>query len=901
MEDKSSNRQSVVGKILSLLTPDIFKTNRLLNTLEGMGEKEQEEYLGKISKEGVDSAYKAVTLPIPFVGGTIEEYFDREPLGEKVRKSLQREPVYGENPNIYAAKQIGASALGGVIGATTSPSTYVLGGLVNAGKEKLVQSSLRPWIEKNLPTFFKGTLLGTDKEHIRYQAWLKDNPTPTAKVVDYIQPKKAGNINLTKYSPEIQKGIREIVDLDPSIAKHKPISHAQTAELASKLESTPVLNKLFKMPEGQLRAETLKLRQGEDKLVRDILKSDLNDLGITLKNFFAHKQTGKVSKAAFEIGGALEQFKMPIKDQQVIANMIKAKIKSINIDPIISAEAKKSLTKGLTTLQKSVLSKQFNPTFFDKAYFTWLNSILSDPRTHMVNVGSNTLFSLVKIPEKFAQATADLGLVGLRKLGLKKIGNIPLTGKRTTYFGEIPAMVKGLGYKGKVPSPSGSKFEELLPTKGWEKYTPTGLLQVEDKLGKGLVGKMEMFSQAFKKGVDIRKGAKGLTGSGAVKAEQLYRTFQNEPGKLARSMLSLRGEIPLMRWLIPFVKTPANLISAGIERTVLGTAFLGKAKTQEQLAQRLGTLALGSVASAWIGWQYFKGNVTGDAPSNTAERDTFYREGKQPNSLKMFGHWVPLERIEPLGSSFAITANLIQRYVESDSTIPSEKVMDSIQGLSKTLTNKTYLSGLTNVMKATSNPEMYGANWGKRVISGMFSPGLLNYIANLTDPYIREAKTVPEMVMGRMPGLSKTVAPKLNALGEQIKRPMPAIPFRISKAQSSKVTKELKRLGIHPTTIDRKYKGIPLTSKERNVLVKAEGRRVRDIVLSLMGNKVYQNMTDSEKEGEITSQITKMRRELRPKFLQNKINKEIKRLKNRPKKERQDFYNFLIKNEIIKE
>ena len=310
----------------------------------------------------------------------------------------------------------------------------------------------------------------------------------------------------------------------------------------------------------------------------------------------------------------------------------------------------------------------------------------------MVNTGSNALFALAKIPEKFTQAVADLGLTGLGKLGVKRIGKVPLTGKRKVFFGEIPAMIKGLFHKGKVPKVAGSKFEEMVARRGWKKLLPTSLLQLEDDIGKGMIGRMEKFAQAYRKGVGIRKfGEKGLTGLGKIKTEQLYRTFQNQPGKIAKSLLKLRKNIPGLRWLIPFVKTPADIINAGIERTILGAAFLGKAATQEQLAQRVGLLGASSVAATWIGFQYFRGNVTGDIPSNKGEREMFYREGKQPNSIKLFDHWIPLERIEPIGSSFAMVANLIDRYSNSEKEMPAEKVMDSLSGLSKTLTNKTYL------------------------------------------------------------------------------------------------------------------------------------------------------------------------------------------------------------------
>ena len=389
-----------------------------------------------------------------------------------------------------------------------------------------------------------------------------------------------------------------------------------------------------------------------------------------------------------------------------------------------------------------------------------MNSILSNPFTHIVNTASNTLFTMAKIPEKFVSAVWDL------PLSLK-------TGKRTQFFGEIPQMIKGAFSKEKLPIElaQGSKLEyfskPIQGKLGKVIGTPTTLLQLEDNFGKTIVGKMELAGQRY-------AGKTGEALAKAVSEEQLYRTFQNDAGVVADTLMMIRNRIPGLRYVIPFIKTPANLITRGLERTPLGLVKIAKKATsktytQETLAKDLGNVTLGIIAAGWIGFQWAKGNIAGRVPTDADERDAFYRQGKKPNSIRIGNKWIPLERFEPLGTSFSVMANLFQDYKSSDKENIPEKSLDAITKLGSTLINKTYLSGFTQMINALSNPDRYGQNFLRRIATGV-EPQLLKFFADLKDPYYREANTILEQLKAKTPFLSETLPPKLNVFGEPVKR-----------------------------------------------------------------------------------------------------------------------------------
>jgi hypothetical protein len=678
-------------------------------------------------------------------------------------------------------------------------------------------------------------------------------PEPIVKEPPIRTPEQfAENINLTKFPEDVRGKVYEVITDKPSIGKTPKVSDEELFKMASELKGTPTINYLSNLKEGTVEAEALKLRQGNTQLIRDVLKQDLTQLKDGLDGLIEDGLT-KQRKVASIFGRGLRQQKLPADEQQGMAFLIDDKITAIKRDPILGKDAE--LIGSLTKLRDTVVDKEFNPTMWNKVYSGWMNSILSNPMTHIVNTASNTLFTLAKIPEKFASAMWDLPISAV-------------TGKRTQYFGEIPAMVKGLMSKEKLPVElmPGSKIEHFSqPIKGMAGKiigTPGNLLQLEDNLAKNTIGRMELYAQRY-------AGKTGAELTEAVQNEQLYRTFQNEPNAIAKALMHVRDKVPGLRYVVPFLKTPANLIDRGLERTplVLGKIlYKGATKTytQEELSKDLGLLSLGSTLAGWIAWQKVKGNITGNAPEKPADRDAFYRQGKKPNAIKVGEYWVPLDRLEPVGSAFSIIANLIQDYQNSDKDLSSEKVLDAVGGLAKTLTNKTYLSGMTNFIKATSDPEMYGASWLRRISSGAV-PNALSFLAQIKDPYYREANSVLDYLKAKVPGLSETLPTKLNAFGEPVKRDV----LNIGKEKPSQLETSIADTPIgFPSKMAGKVKMSPDTYHK--VLMLSGGTIKKDIE-TLASNPEFRKLPQADREKIVADVVARARRDVKKKVLSNLV------------------------------
>ncbi len=647
-------------------------------------------------------------------------------------------------------------------------------------------------------------------------------------------PKYAENINLKTMPADVRQKLYEVVSSNPSIGITPKISNAELVQKASELKDTPIINYLTNLKDGSLEAEALKLRMGNTQLLRDALKSDLTDMKGSL-DAIIESDVAKQRKVASIFGRGLQQQTISPEAQQELAFAIEDKIKAIKRDPAFGND--KELIGTLENLRKTVINPAFEPTAFNKVYYVWLNSILSSPMTHIVNTTSNTLFALSKIPEKFASSVMDLPIS-------------LFTGKRTQFFGEIPAMIKGAFSREALPAEltqAGSKLDVYAqPIKGLAGKiigTPTNLLQLEDNLAKNVVGKMELYAQRY-------AGKTGDELIQAVKGEQLYRTFQNEPTALAKGLMTLRSKVPFVRYVVPFLRTPSNIIERGLERTplILGKMAYKGVKgtyTQAELAKDMGLLSMSSMLTGYIAWQVGKGNLNGDAPEGKAERDAFFRQGKKPNSIKVGDSWIPLDRLEPFGTSFSTIANLITKYQSSDKDIPAEKAMDAVASLGKTLTTKSYLSGMTGLLKGLSDPELYGAGFFRRTASGAV-PNALSFFANLKDPYYREANSVLDYMKMKVPFLSETLPPKLNALGEPVKRDV----LNIGKANED----PLNQLAIGFPS--KKIGDVKLSPEQYNQVLQERGAIIKPLLEKITSNPDWWNSLSPEARDKIIENVT---------------------------------------------
>lgn len=472
---------------------------------------------------------------------------------------------------------------------------------------------------------------------------------------------------------------------------------------------------------------------------------------------------------------------------------------------------------------RGILQKYHKSSVGDKVYEAWLNGLLSAPASHAANILGNSLALLTKIPEK-----AVSSFLGGRHIR----GEV-----NAEVFGMYQGLKDGLkagreAFKTGLPSDMAMKVElqryHAIPGKlGDAIRIPTRALTAADELFKSIVYRSELNRRAFivakKEGLDgdalTQRMANILndpvnpeftTIHNAARQESVYRTFNKPLGQYGQKIMRLRDEVPGLKYILPFVRTPINIAKFALERTPFNLAkvvldFKKGKITQAELSDELAKPILGSIMCASAAIASLEGYITGAAPKNQTDRDLKYSYGWQPYSLYVNGKYYPYNRLEPIGSLLGMTADLVNATKDSEATI-NEKAGRIMMSVSKNLVSKTYVSSVTGILDALSDPERFGGNYIEKLLGSVVPSGVAA-MARSVDPVIRETESPLDAVQARIPFASKALPPKLGAFEEPAQRSGSTLsrmisPITVSDEDQQKKTRAEHKLAA--LSIDRK-------------------------------------------------------------------------------------------------
>ena len=391
-------------------------------------------------------------------------------------------------------------------------------------------------------------------------------------------------------------------------------------------------------------------------------------------------------------------------------------------------------------------------------YESFVNLLLSGPQTHVVNLIGNLLFSLGQIPTRTMAA-----MMGhIRREGLNPLWE--QTSERGVMLGDDAAAALGyfiasieagrLSWKA-FKDPTGEIVSKLEPGKKFRQNAfsaegfqargmmghladymghimtlgriPTRGLVMGDVLFKVMARRSNLYAQAFKKASEegitdtaefaesvahyISNPTKKMLEEGVDEAR--FVTFQSQLGPLASNVMGFAQD-PIVRWFLPFVRTPANIISRAWDHTPFAPftqrykddSLAGGEKADMARARvATGTMFAGAVAMAAK-----SGYITGGGPSDPKLRATLTRQKWQPYSIKLYGTYVQLSRLEPYGTILGLTADLIDLTQRGEVGKVEEAAAALGIAFSKNVTSKTWMEGLNNLLTAVENPDRYGAS-----------------------------------------------------------------------------------------------------------------------------------------------------------------------------------------------
>lgn len=457
----------------------------------------------------------------------------------------------------------------------------------------------------------------------------------------------------------------------------------------------------------------------------------------------------------------------------------------------------------------------------DAVVEAWINGLLSSPATHAANTISNTSVMFQRMAERAVGSQIS------RALGTE--GGVAAGEATSQWFGMVQGLQDMLRYYGKlstvpmdgvapaspldalnVPSltkvehpPSISSEALNLSSSSWLGRaadlggelvrTPGKALGVEDEFFKTLGYRMELNSQALRQATaDV---SAGRVAADAIKSRiaelianppqnlrlaaadaALYQTFNNAPGKLAQSLMKITSSYPALKVILPFVRTPANVLSYTFERTPLAPLMgkfradvaAGGARRDLALAQTaLGTAAMLTAADLTM-----SGRISGRGPAETGQRQAMQRSGWQPYSVKLGDRWYTYNRLDPVGSLLGMSADATEMLMQAqhdalDDPDTEKLIVAGALAFAGNLTNKTYLSGLSGIVEALNDPTRAADSWTQRTAGSVIPAGVAQ-LERVQDPTVREVYSMMDAIRARTPGLSDSLPPRLDLWGQPV-------------------------------------------------------------------------------------------------------------------------------------
>lgn len=818
----------------------------------------------------------------------------------------------------------GQAALGGVFGGALSGAGRAAGfGRPRTTETRLIDD-LRPRGQRPLEDVqgAKGTprLLVTEGQEAQSRQFAEHGIVQPSAGVSGVDPMRGAERFMDRYSSDksIQEQLREILTItDPTpYARLGRISVEQQKNLARLIQVD--VNRV--LPRGMAgNAETV--RAYKDKSVELLYR--IKDLSVKASGpEGTNRHLAELNIAVAESGSVLSSLRGQIAESARIMNAVGHMKRALATDnPEILAQLfnapgmKENTRKLLAALGEldpndivgrfKVLQKfQGTTGLYDKFRSYYFANILSGVKTHERNIIGNAANSISNLVVSPVAVLADMYAV---RTGAAVA--------RTMYFGEAKQQAIGAatglirGWKdmlftfrhGMPPQRMMSSVDNAM---AYSKFDlprvefgggaanpfnwPGRMLDGADTLFRSIAKNQELYglayAQARKEGLrgqkfinrmaDLRSEVtKGVNPGEQKLRERLIAeanrfatrsVFQEQAGPIGRRLQEL-ARIPGMAFVMPFIRTPMNILRQGIEFGPAGFA-MGVVKQGGRAGmQAQGRAALGTVALAPLWWLASTGRLSGSGPSDPSERAKLMESGWRPNSVRLGDRWVNIQLFQPISIPAMIMANGVESFLEAggDTSDVDEvsqvasQITQTVFRAGRSLLDQSFLSGLYDFLEAVDDPERFG-----QIYVGRLGHALTPFaaaqrtVAQAMDPIIRRPSGASEVFLSSVPGMTTGIAPRISRLGEDVVRPggplrRAADPFAVSPVISDPVADELTRLDIvlnlPSPNVTFRGQDLTTTSESETFVRRARGRAVREAVERVVLSPRYATLSDEQR------------------------------------------------------
>tara|TARA_R110002050_G_scaffold113963_3_gene229183 strand:+ start:282 stop:2984 length:2703 start_codon:yes stop_codon:yes gene_type:complete len=606
-----------------------------------------------------------------------------------------------------------------------------------------------------------------------------------------------------------------------------PESFDQTLKNA-KNSSVPELERIigYKLGDGvtpsRVAGARILLQESADNLRNMALKVQAGEGDVNFQLKFRQAISSHVgiqqavAGMAADSGRALNAWRIPVgadmgQGSSIYRTQLQTAVDKYGGEKAISKLADVILDSKDLTQVTARLEKAHFANSTDLVLEYWINSLLSSPATHVVNMSSNLLVSGLAVPERFLAATfgkifrTDEGIeygeavaqmyghaAGMRD-GFRLAYKSLKTGETSDPAMKYEARKYNAFSAENIDHMGGALFDIKAGSsvaKGvdffgdWVIRLPSKFLGAEDEFFKSVGYRMELNSLAYRTakgeglegaefGARVRELIENPTEEihlGAVDASK-YQTFTNDLGDSGKAAQKFINNFPPAKIILPFVRTPTNIIKYTAHRTPFNKQMwadvqAGGVKRDVALAR----MSMGSSA-LFMGYEMaLSGKITGRGPANKEHRDALRLTGWQPYSyVDTEGKYYSFNRLDPVGMFLGLAADTAEVIQYGDDLDSMEYAMAAISAVASNVQNKSYMEGISNFVKAADDMERFGPAYVERLVAS-FTPAtsLVGQIERTIDPTINEVNSIYDKIASRTPYLSADLPPRRNIFGKPI-------------------------------------------------------------------------------------------------------------------------------------
>lgn len=238
------------------------------------------------------------------------------------------------------------------------------------------------------------------------------------------------------------------------------------------------------------------------------------------------------------------------------------------------------------------------------------------------------------------------------------------------------------------------------------------------------------------------------------------------------------NEHPMLRLVVPFIRTPANLMRDFVAHTPL-IGNLSKqyrqaiAKGGDDAAIAKAQLASGSLMWAGVISLAASGSITGSAPKDPKLRAAMEATGWQPYSVKIGDRYYSYRRLDPAATMLGIAADMAQAGMSESLTEQqyADLAQSAILALSQNVLSKTYMQSVSEVLGHILDGDQRNATafFGNQATSLIPFSSALRYTRQTVDENMREVRDFTDYLLNTVAGFSDTLPAKRHWVTGEVK------------------------------------------------------------------------------------------------------------------------------------